>query len=171
VRDQDSLHTHLRPPAPTVDLSCPGLMLAANASLVLGYLWVGWLTDGSRSGLALAVVRGGVLPAAVAIAIFALRPSCQRRGLIGGTLLLPVAGTVEFAAAIAADANSSHYLAMTAGAAALVVAFLAIASVMLRESPAVKRWSSSTVLAATSKVTVLSSRSSARGGTYGPAVR
>lgn len=171
MRDEASPHIHLRPPAPEVDFSCPGLMLAANASIVLGYLWVGWLSDGSGSGLALAVVRGGVLPAAVVLAIFALRPSCRRRGLVGGTFLLPVAATVELAASIAADASSSHYLAMTAGAAALVVAFLAIASVLLRESPAVKRLSASAVLASASKVTVLSSRSSARGGTYGPAVR
>ncbi len=171
MRDVVNPHVHLRPPAPAVDISCPGLMLVANVSLVLGYLWVGWLSDGSRSALALAVVRGGVLPVLVAVAILVLRASCRRRGIIGGTLLLPVAATVELGAAVAADASGSHYLAMAAGAAALVVAFLAIASVLLRESPAVKRWSAGAVIAAMSKITDLSSRSSARGGTYDPAVQ
>ncbi len=169
MRDEAKPHAHLHPAAP-VDFSCPGLMLAANASLVLGYLWVGWLSDGSRSGLVLAVVRGGVLPVLVAASVLALRPSCQRRGLVGGTLLIPIAATVELGAAIAADASGSHYLATAAGAAALVVAFLAIASVLLRESPDVKRWSARAVFASMSRVNDLSSRSNARGGTYGPAV-
>ena len=131
-------HAHLRPPVPTVDFACPGLMLAANASLILGYLWVGWLSDGSQSGRLLSSVRGGVLPVLVAVAILALRPACTRRGLPGATVLLPVAATIEVGAAIAADASGAHFLAMTAGAAALLVAFLATSSVLLRESHSIK---------------------------------
>ena len=118
-------HAHLSPPSPPVDLSCPGLMLAANASLVLGYLWLGWLSDGSQSATVLEFVRGGVLPLVVAIAIFGLRPACARRALPGSSVLLPAAATIALVAAIAADANRTQLLAVTAGGAALLVASLA----------------------------------------------
>jgi hypothetical protein len=123
-------------------------MLAANASLVLGYLWVGWLSDGSQSGTALELARGGVLPVIVAVAIFGLRPACARRALPGGSVLLPVAATIELGAAIAADASGAHFLAVAAGAAALLVALLSIACVLLREVGAVKRWSATNALRA-----------------------
>lgn len=165
VRDESPPHAHLRPPRPPVDLTCPSLMLAANASLILGYLWVGWLSDGSRSGLVLASIRGGVLPVLVALAIFAIRLLCVRRGLPGGTLLLPVAATVELGVAIAAEVSGSAFLAMTAGGAALFVALLAIASVLRRETRAVRRWPASPTSAPTSRVSGLSLRSSALNGT------
>ena len=142
----DVAHRHLSPPSPPVDLSCPGLMLAANASLVLGYLWVGWISDGSQSGTGLELVRGGVLPVIVALAIFGLRPACARRSLPGGSVLLPVAATIELVATIAADASRSHLLAVTAGSAALLVASLAIACVLLREVGAVQRLSATSAL-------------------------
>src|SRR5580692_10394352 len=85
MRAESSPHTHLRAAGSSLDLSCPGLMLTANASLVLGYLWVGWLSDGSQSGPVLASLRGGVLPAVVALAVFAIRFSWARRGLPVGT--------------------------------------------------------------------------------------
>jgi hypothetical protein len=115
-------------------------MLTANASLVLGYLWVGWLSDGSQSGLVIASVRGVVLPALVALAVFAIRFSWARRGLPGGTLLLPVAATVELGVAIAADVNGNNFhLSTMAGGIALLVAFLATMSVLRRETRSVHR--------------------------------
>ena len=82
----------------------------------------------------LASLRGGVLPVLVTLAIFGLRPACTRRDLPCANLLLPAAATIELCAAVAADATGSHILAVTAGGAALVVALVAIASVLLRET-------------------------------------
>ena len=124
---------HLRFPRPSVDLTSPGLMLTANASLVLGYLWLGWLSDGSQSELARDIVRGGVLPALIALAIFVMRLLRVRRGLSCGTLLLPVAAAIELCVVMAADASGSHFLAVAAGGMALSVAFLATGSVLKRE--------------------------------------
>jgi hypothetical protein len=138
-------------------------MLTANASLVLGYLWVGWLSDGSQSGPVLASLRGGVLPAVVALAVFAIRFSWARRGLPVGTSLLPLAATVELAVAIAADVSGSGFLSMAAGATALLVAFLATASVLRRETRAVNRLSEVPAPVPTSRATSLSLRSSASG--------
>ena len=138
MRSESLPHAHLHRAGPSLDLSCPGLMLTANASLVLGYLWVGWLSDGSQSGPVIVSVRGVVLPALVVLAVFAIRFSWTRRGLPGGTLLLPVAATVELGVAIAADVNGNDFLlSTTAGGTALLVAFLATVSVLRRETRSV----------------------------------
>jgi hypothetical protein len=140
MRTESTPHTHLRRPGPSLDLSCPGLMLTANASLVLGYLWVGWLSDGSQSGPVIASVRGVVLPVLVALAVLAIRLSCSHRGLPGGTLLLPFAATVELGVAVAADVSGNDFLlSMTAGGTALLVAFLAMVTVLRRETRSVRR--------------------------------
>jgi len=141
-------------------------MLTANASLVLGYLWVGWLSDGSQSGPVIASVRGVVLPALVALAVLAIRLSWARRGLPGGTLLLPVAATVELCVAIAADVSGNDFLlSTTAGGTALLVAFLATVTVLRRETRSVRRLPALPELAPTTRVTSLSLGSDAYGRT------
>jgi hypothetical protein len=125
---------HLEPKTPPVDLACPGLMVAANASLVLGYLWIDWVSK--HGGTALSSVRGILLPALIALAIFALRPACTRRQLPGSVVVLPAAVTVVLIASVAAVATGYHALALSAGATALVLGIAAVGSVMLREANA-----------------------------------
>jgi hypothetical protein len=123
---------HLEPKRPAVDLACPGLMLAANASLVLGYLWIGWVTN-AHGNTTQSVLRGFLLPALIALAIFALRPACTRRQLPGSVVALPVAVSVAFVTSVAAVITGSHALALCAGATALLLGIAALGSVMLRE--------------------------------------
>jgi hypothetical protein len=125
---------HLEPKRPPVDLACPGLMLAANASLVLGYLWIGWVS--SPHGGTIDAIRGVLLPAFIALTIFAMRPACTRRQLPGAGAALPAASTVVLAASVIAVATGSHLLALCAGAIALVLGLAAFGSVMLREADA-----------------------------------
>jgi hypothetical protein len=126
-------HSHLEPRTPAVDLSGPGLMLAANTSLVLGYLWVGWVST-THPGTALSALRGAVLPVLIALAIFGLRPACTRHQLPGASMTLPVAATVALGASVAAVATGNHLVALAAGAAALLLGLTAFGSVMLREA-------------------------------------
>jgi hypothetical protein len=115
------------------DFACPGLMLAANASLILGYLWIGWLSVGSKSGSALSFVRDAALPLLVTALILVMRRSAIARGLPGSTVLLPIAAVVQLGASIAAAVAGTRSLAVIAGASALALAAIAISSVALRE--------------------------------------
>jgi hypothetical protein len=133
MQPEANVPTHLRPQAPPVDLACPGLMIAANISLVLGYLWVGWISGGSHLGQPLELLRGAVLPFLLAVLIVALRPTFMRRQLLGGTWLLPIAAAVEVGAALVADTTEGHVAAQSAGAMALLFAIVAIGSVLTRE--------------------------------------
>ena len=126
---------HLEPRTRSVDLACPGLMLAANASLVLGYLWVGW-AGGDHGGGGLSSGRGALLPAFIAIAIYALRPACTRRGLPGASVALPAGASVVLVCSISAAATGIHLLAIIAGASALLLGLTAFGSVLLREADA-----------------------------------
>jgi hypothetical protein len=126
-------HSHLEPRTPAVDLSGPGLMLAANTSLVLGYLWVGWFST-THPGTALSAMRGAVLPVLIALAIFGLRPACTRHQLPGASLTLPVAATVALSASVVAAATGNPMVALAAGAAALLLGLIAFGSVMLHEA-------------------------------------
>jgi hypothetical protein len=126
---------HLEPKTPAVDLSCPGLMLAANASLVLGYLWIGWVSN-DHGGSASSATRGALLPAFIALAIFGLRRACTRRQLPGATFALPLAVTVVLVVSVAAVVTGSHLLALFAGSTSLLLGIAAFASVMLREANA-----------------------------------
>lgn len=125
---------HLEPKAPPVDLACPGLMLAANASLVLGYLWIDWVSN--DHGVTLSAIRGVLLPAFIALAIFALRPACTRRRLPGSVVALPVTAALVLACSVAAVATYDRPLALTAGSSALLLGLAAFGSVMLREASA-----------------------------------
>jgi hypothetical protein len=115
------------------DFACPGLMLAANASLVLGYLWIGWLSVGSGSGTALSFVRDAALPLLVTALVLVMRRSTIARGLPGSTALLPIAAAVQLGTSIAAAVAGTRSLAVIAGASALLLAATAIGSVVLRE--------------------------------------
>lgn len=124
---------HLEPKRPAVDLACPGLMLAANASLVLGYLWIGWVSN-EHGRTAIGAIGGVLLPLLIALTIFALRPACSRRHLPGAMVALPAAVTVVVAASVAAVATGNHVFALFAGATALLLGIAAFGSVMLREA-------------------------------------
>lgn len=114
------------------DVACPGLMLTANASLVLGYLWTGWLTD--TSGLAVSVIRGGVFPSVVAAAILVLRPQSLRRGLPGSRAILPAVAVLELALCSIADVTASQAIGFAAGSAAILTAAVCMISVLMRET-------------------------------------
>jgi hypothetical protein len=110
-------------------------MVAANASLVLGYLWIGWVTN-VHAGTAVSATRGALLPTLIALAIFGLRPACTRRQLPGASVALPVGATVVLVFSLIAVATDIHVLGLAAGATALLLGIASFGSVMLREADA-----------------------------------
>ena len=126
----EQLSPHLEPRPRPVDLACPGLMLTANVSLVLGYLWVGsvW-TDHEGTGFSAA--RDILLPVFVAIAIFFLRPACSRRGLPGASVALPVIAGVVLMSSLSAALSGSHLIGIVSGTSALLLGLTAFGSVLL----------------------------------------
>jgi len=133
MQPQGHVSTHLEPQVPAVDLAGPGLMVAANLSLVLGYLWIGWLTAANHLSPTVEVLRDGVLPVLLAVTIFALRPTFKRRHLLGGAWALPVTAILALGASVIAGATESRFAAQSAGVAALLLAIVAIGSVLFRE--------------------------------------
>jgi hypothetical protein len=129
----EQLSPHLEPRTRPVDLACPGLMLAANVSLVLGYLWVGSAWS-DHEGTGFSAARDILLPAFVAIAILALRRACSRRGLPGASVMLPVTAGVVLVSSLSAGLSGSHPIGIVAGASALLFGLTAFGSVLLREA-------------------------------------
>ena len=136
--------TALLQPPPSVDLSCPGLMVTANLSIILGYLWFGWISTPASDtssptatlGAFPSALRGWVLPILIGAAIVALRPACGKRSLRGSTRLLPTVAAVEVIVTASADVTGSGKLAVVAGSLAVLLATVAIGSVLLREAHA-----------------------------------
>jgi hypothetical protein len=133
MQPQAHVSTHLQPQVPAVDLACPGLMVAANLSLVLGYLWIGWLSAGNHLSQPVEVLRDGVIPVFLAASILALRPTFMRRHLLGGAWVLPITAVLALVASLTAGATASRVAAQSAGVAALLLAIVAIGSVLFRE--------------------------------------
>ena len=129
----EQLSPHLEPRTRPVDLACPGLMLAANVSLVLGYLWLGsaW---GNHDGRGFSAARDILLPMFVAIAIFALRSASSKRGLPGASVTLPVMAGVVLVFSLVGAVSGSHLIGIASGASALLLGLTAFGSVLLREA-------------------------------------
>jgi hypothetical protein len=128
----------LQPPSSSVDLSCPGLMVTANLSIVLGYLWLGLIstptsTTSDTLGALPTALKGWVLPILITAAIVALRPACAKRRLRGTATLLPVVAATELTVSVVAYLTASRTLGFVAGGLAVVVGILAISAVLLRE--------------------------------------
>jgi hypothetical protein len=129
----EQLSPHLEPRTRPVDLACPGLMLAANVSLVLGYLWLGSVGS-DHVGVGFSAARDVLLPILVAIAIFALRPASSRRGLPGASVTLPAMAGVVLLSSLLGALSGSHLIGIVSGASALLLGLTAFGSVLLREA-------------------------------------
>ena len=114
---------HLEPKTPPVDLACPGLMVAANASLVLGYLWIDWVSKHGEQRCRRYAASSSLRSSQWRSSPCAL---CTRRQLPGSVVVLPAAVTVVLIASVAAVATGYHALALSAGATALVLGIAAV---------------------------------------------
>lgn len=131
--------THLLPPVSgqgrpgVIDFACPGLMLAANVSLVLGYLWIGWFSLGDGAGSTLTFVRDVILPVLVTALVLVVRKASHDLRIPGSGLLLPLLAVVQLLCSFVAGARGSRSLELAAGVVSLAVAATAIGCVFLRE--------------------------------------
>jgi hypothetical protein len=130
VQEDISPHVHLPRSVPGVDLTCPGLMLAAIASLIVGYLWMGWLST-NVPGPVLTAVRGAILPAVLVLSVYGLRHARHR--LPGSSFILPGAAALVLVTVLSADVIGSHFFLLLAGGACMGFAGVAFGCVVVRE--------------------------------------